>query len=607
MIVAGIFEFLTGVGILLFGVEFMGKSCEKLFGVNFRKSMNKYASNRWGGFGFGTLLTFAIQSSTATTAMFSTFAGAGIITLYQSIGLIMGCNVGTALSNFILALDSLKLVEVMASFVLVGVLVNTFGKKNDKAKNIGNVLIGFGILFAGLILISGGTAVFKTIDGFEAILTKFTDPFLLIVVGTLATVLLQSSFGTIAIIISLMATTGVGGILPISACYLVYGTNIGTTFTTVIASLSTNTDGKRVAWFHVLFNVIGTILMTILTLTIPWVNWLSSKMSGLIFVLVVNTIFNVLTSLVLMPFVSPLSKLMTKLVRISKKERNSDYLLQTSDIEIPTIAVKKLNYQIFKLTESNIENFKLLKEFCIENEVKNPKKLKLKLKEIEENANTIYSNTLKISGLISDTDKRNVYFIQHSVESFKEIKQSYEQIINKMVVEDKKTVILKRRKKMLEDLFGKITKVMIFVKEIYENLYKENLHYDCEKTVKEIIEITDEISAFKTNDKKLMAYSIRLDASLNYTNIMNILNELSDMKNNLVDIALNMVGFFNVSPKHEEQEAKQEDNPVNTQENSKQIIVETGDFEQHKISKEQITMSFESKENIKTKNNDKND
>lgn len=539
-----IFTFLTGIGVLLFGVHFMGTSMEKLLGANFRKKINKFAKNRFSCFGFGTLITFALQSSTASTAIFVSFASAGIITLLQAISLIIGCNVGTAISSFLLAFQGINLVEILASLVLIGVLVNSFGKNSNKAQNIGNALIGFGILFAGLVLVDNATAYFKTLDVFNNFILNLSNPFVLILIGTLMTALLQSSLGSLAIIISLMATTGSAGLSLASASYLVYGVNIGTTLTSIIAGISSGTDGKRVAYFHLLFNVIGTIVFTPITLFTPFVSWIGAIGNTAIEVLLINLIFNVITAILTIPFVVPLKKIMQFIVKRSKKEISSNYLIRSSELEIPTLAIKKLNFQLLKLNEEYINTFKLINDYVLINDVKNPKTLKKKLLELEENCAKVHANSIKISGVLPNQDSKNIIFIQQALSAFKDILENYYRIISQMIVDDKKLVFGARRKIMLQSMFDKLNQIYNLNTEIFDNLYNENLTYDCGSTINKILEITDELSYFKTNDKRQIIYALSTKQTDIHTNIMTIINELADMKNSMLDMAVSALEFF---------------------------------------------------------------
>ncbi len=557
---SAIFTFLTGVGILLFGVKYMGQSFEKLVGANFRKKLNKFAGNRFSSFTFGNLLTFILQSSTATTAMFVGFAGAGIISLFQGIGLIIGCNVGTAASSFILIFDSFNVVEILAGFVFIGLMVKIFAKSNELVKNIGDALIGFGILFAGLILISSATAVFKTIDGFENFILAFTNPALLIFVGTIVSMLLQSSCGTLAIIIPLLATSSSAGMSLVSATYLIIGLNLGACFTPIIISLSTNTDGKRVAWFHLIFNVIGAIIFTLLTLLTPWVDWLGGLVKDpAIFVLLVNLIFNLVTAMITLPLAKPLCSLMKILVKRSKKEIESPYTIRTTELDSPNIAMKKLNFQLKKLLEEYSTCFDSLRDYVLVNDTKVPKNLNKKIAKLKENADIIYSNSIRISGLITHNDQKTIIFVHETINNFRDIYENYSLIVGNMLLNDKKISFGSRRKEKLSSAFDKIKVMYNLTSEIFENLYDENSSYDCANTVQKILDLSNELSSFKMEDKRYVVSSLaQKNQVTNYSNTMNIINEIADLKNSLTDMSVNSLGFFDTKVQTQEVSEKQE-------------------------------------------------
>lgn len=557
---SAIFTFLTGVGILLFGVKYMGQSFEKLVGANFRKKLNKFAGNRFSSFTFGNLLTFILQSSTATSAMFVGFAGAGIISLFQGIGLIIGCNVGTAASSFILIFDSFNVVEILAGFVFIGLMVKIFAKSNELVKNIGDALIGFGILFAGLILISSATAVFKTIDGFENFILAFTNPALLIFVGTIVSMLLQSSCGTLAIIIPLLATSSSAGMSLVSATYLIIGLNLGACFTPIIISLSTNTDGKRVAWFHLIFNVIGAIIFTLLTLLTPWVDWLGGLVKDpAIFVLLVNLIFNLVTAMITLPLAKPLCNLMKILVKRSKKEIESPYTIRTTELDSPNIAMKKLNFQLKKLLEEYSTCFDSLRDYVLVNDTKVPKNLNKKIAKLKENADIIYSNSIRISGLITHNDQKTIIFVHETINNFRDIYENYTLIVGNMLLNDKKISFGARRKEKLSSAFDKIKVMYNLTSEIFENLYDENSSYDCASTVQKILDLSNELSSFKMEDKRYVVSSLaQKNQVTNYSNTMNIINEIADLKNSLTDMSVNSLEFFDTKVQTQEISEKQE-------------------------------------------------
>lgn len=542
---SAIFLFLTGIGLLLFGVQFMGQALEKLLGANFRKKINKFAGNRFSSFGLGTIITFVLQSSTASTAMFVGFASAGIITLFQEINLIIGANVGTAISAFLLAFESFNVIEIIASFVFVGVIINLFAKNKPILKNIGNMLIGFGILFAGLVMISNGTGYFKGLNGFDSFILSFTNPFLLIVVGILITALLQSSFGAFAIIISLMGTATVVGFDVVSACYLVYGVNIGTCLTTIITGLSTNTDGKRVAWFHLIFNVIGTIIFTLLTLFVPWTNLLRN-INPTLQVLLVNLIFNLTTAIITLLFAKTCTKLTKFLVRRSKKEIGSAYTIRSAELETPTLAIKKLNFGAVKLLLDYSTCFEKLNVYLLASDVKNPKSLKQSLMELDKNCENVFSNSVKISSQTQIQDQKNIIFVQQFVNNLKSIIQNTNGVIERNIVDGKRLSIKVRQKNTLKKIMEKIETIIQLLNTILDNYYNENSTFKCYEFVDQILDIEEEISALKSNDKRLATFAQSKNGGYEpENNFFYIMNELSDLKNNLVDISVSVLDFFN--------------------------------------------------------------
>lgn len=188
--------------------------------------------------------------------------------------------------------------------------------------------------------------------------------------------------------------------------------------------------------------------------------------------------------------------------------------------------------------------FKIINDYVLVSDVKNPKMLMNKLLELEDKCNKVYSNSIKISGSLLDQDRKNIIFVQQTVNIFKDILENYNKIVSQMIIDNKKIVFGVRRKKMLKTIFNKLNQIFELDKEIYDNLYNENLSYDCTTTIKSILEITDEISQFKTNDKRQIIYTLVNDKTELSAGIMNIINQLSDMKNSMLDISVGALTFF---------------------------------------------------------------
>ena len=365
MIAQGIFYFLAGLGILLFGVSVMSSGLEKVIGGKLRKIINKFSQNRFQSFGLGLVTTFLLQSSTASSIMFVGFASSGIITLFQALSMIVGSNVGTTLTAVLLSFKSINAIEILSVFVLIGVIVKILAK-NQKTKDFASVLIGLGLLFAGMLLIDGATAVFQQIEGFTTFVQTVTNPALLVLIGIVITILTQSSLGTIAILIALASMGGAYSVMSLqSIAFVVYGSNIGTCVTALLVSINSNADGKRVAMFHLLFNVFGTILFSLLQFT-GWTDLLLSLEPSLAIILV-NIIFNTVTAIAVLPFMKLATKLMNKMF-VKQKNNKKVFSFSPNEIEVSTLAIKSINQAMIKsfdkLKDYTLELYQKEKESC---------------------------------------------------------------------------------------------------------------------------------------------------------------------------------------------------------------------------------------------------
>lgn len=544
----GIFEFFSGIGILLLGVQIMGSSLEKITGANIRRKLNTLAKSPVKSFGLGFIVTLLLSSSTAATIMVIGFASAGIVSLYQSICLVIGSNVGTTLTTFLLSLKAINVVEIIASFVFFGILIGAFAKNNVKLKNIGNAVVGLGLLFSGLVLINVGTTVFKSIEGFNDIILGLSNPFLLIFIGIAMTAVLQSGMGTMAVLISLISVTGGGaGLSIVSAAYVVYGANIGTCFTAIIASFSTGTDGKRVAWFHLLFNVIGVVIFTLLTMFTPWLNLITGLVAEPAVQLVLIDFFsNLAIAILLLPLSKPLTKLMKLIIPRSKKEIGSAYTLRTSELEIPTIAIKKLNYGLSKALEEFYDVLKSIKLYVTTSNVKNPKTLKQKVEGISSAISKLYANSVRISGEMSNPDNNNIVFAQQTLNNLGRVHKNFNDIMSQMVIDYERLHINPEQIGVLNKLFDSTSDMLSKEVEIFKNHYEEVAGYNYADSVVAILNISDGVSALNSDIKHdIMVKTFKTVQITEYIYYLNILNFINDIVNNLTDIAVNGLNYFN--------------------------------------------------------------
>ena len=330
-IVERIVWFLAGVGIFLIGMKIMGENLENTAGKSLRRIFDKLNNNRIVGVGIGIGTTVLTQSSSATTVMIVGFANAGIMSLVQATSIIMGANIGTTITTQLMALSFLS--QVFACFAFVGAIMMMVCK--GKAKSIGAILTGVGMIFVGMDVMKLG------VDGLEALpevvqIFKSVEsmPLVMLLVGLVLTMIIQSSAATTAVVMGFISTS-ILGLTP--AMYALIGANIGTCITAVLASFGSNIHGKRVAVMHTLFNCIGAIFFVILLLVgVPFAGWLQAIFPGLpeTQVAMFHTFFNVVTTVILLFFIKPLAKLVMLIVPERKKDQENALKLSYLDENI---------------------------------------------------------------------------------------------------------------------------------------------------------------------------------------------------------------------------------------------------------------------------------
>ena len=308
---------LGGLALFLYGMQMMSTGLESAAGSRMKAILEKLTANRIQGVLIGAIITAVIQSSSATTVMVVGFVNSGIMTLNQAIWIIMGVNIGTTITGQMIALD----VGAIAPFVaFLGVSAVVF-LKNEKIKHIGEIMAGLGILFIGMDMMSSAMKPLADSEAFVNILTKFENPLLGILAGTLFTALIQSSSASVGI---LQALAGSGAIGLGSAAYVLFGQNIGTCITALLASIGTSRNAKRTTLIHIMFNVFGTIVFTILCMVTPIIQmveaWTPNSTPSQIANL--HTMFNIVTTLLLLPVGSWLGKIACMILK--NKEETDD-------------------------------------------------------------------------------------------------------------------------------------------------------------------------------------------------------------------------------------------------------------------------------------------
>lgn len=365
------FDILTligGLALFLYGMDVMGDSLKKLAGGKLESFLGKLTSNRIKGFLLGFFVTAVIQSSSATTVMLVGFVNSGIMKLGQTISIIMGANVGTTVTSWLLSLSGLsgdtfwikifKPTSFTPILAAIGVVM-TMMSGNSKKKDIGSILLGFAVLMFGMDAMSSAMDGLKDSPAFAEVLVMFKNPILGIITGTLLTAIIQSSSASVGILQALAIT----GTIPYSmAIPIILGQNIGTTITPVISSISGNTDSKRVALSCVYIKMIGVIIVAAAFYIINAINpfpFMETNVSAFN-IAVVHTLFNIISTIILMPFCNAIEKLAVKSVK--GKAQSSDDVFAALDerfLEMPGFAVEKcqdLVCRMAQITKTSIED-----------------------------------------------------------------------------------------------------------------------------------------------------------------------------------------------------------------------------------------------------------
>ncbi len=300
---------LGGLALFLYGMQMMSSGLEAAAGNRMKRILEKLTSNRILGVLVGAGITAVIQSSSATTVMVVGFVNSGMMTLRQAVWIIMGANIGTTITGQLIALDVGEIAPLMA---FIGVALVVFIKK-PTVRYWGQIVAGLGILFLGMNMMSDSMLPLRESEAFIGLMTQFSNPLLGILAGTVFTALIQSSSASVGILQTL-AKSGLIGLD--SAVYVLFGQNIGTCITAVLASIGTSRNAKRTTIIHLLFNIIGTTLFTVVCMCTPLTSWVAGWTPDNPSAQIANmhTLFNVVTTLLLLPFGSYLASLATNIL-----------------------------------------------------------------------------------------------------------------------------------------------------------------------------------------------------------------------------------------------------------------------------------------------------
>lgn len=474
---------LAGVGIFIVGMNFLSDALEKSAGTGMKSLLERISNNRLSGVGIGAGVTAIIQSSSATSVMVIGLVNAGVMTLMQATPIIMGANIGTTITGVLVALKNDYFNMLMYFFAFAGVMMGFF--KKEKIKLAGTLCSGLGLIFVGLNIM-GSEQAFKNpliMEMFTEIFKTINFPLVLILVGIIFTALIQSSSAATGVVITMVGT----GVLSLDlALFIILGANIGTCVTALLASVGANANSKRVALIHFTFNTIGTVLFTAIIWIFkdPMVNFLVSifpgedAMSLQMRVSVFHVIFNVTTTLALLPFVKQLVQYSCLIIKDKKTDEEKmsfkyvdERLLSTPSVAL--IQVKKEIEYMFDLVEENM-NLSLVamnKGSDEHNEIiRNNEKI------INFTNNSLTKFLIDLSVSVEQSDERIIgsYFhVLNDLERIGDHAENLHEIGLEMI--DKNISFSNTAKAEITSMSNNIMKMFTVSKDVFEHLNKNHL------------------------------------------------------------------------------------------------------------------------------------
>ena len=500
MSITTIFMLFGGLGFFLYGMKMMSEGLEKAAGAKMRSILEFFTKNRFIGMVVGIIFTAIIQSSNATTVMVVSFVNSGLMNLMQASGVILGANIGTTITGQLIAFN---LSDIAPLIVIIGVIMIMFCKKQS-IKKIGEVILGFGILFMGLSIMSDSMSAVKNSPRILNFLASLTNPFAAILVGFLITAVLQSSSATVGIILLMVSQK----LLEFTICpFMILGCNIGSCVSALVASLSGKKDAKRAALIHFLFNVIGSaIFFCILLVAVePFTNAILYISGGSLerSVANVHTLMKVLEVAMMFPFMGWIVKLTYKIVPGKDTTAEDQYeLLYIGDGSMmsPTTAVMDSIHEIEHMGKVAVMNLKKsMDALCNLNEKE--------IQEVYETEEYIDFLNRKITDYLVKAneialpiaDEKLIGGLFHVVNDIERIGDHAENFVDSAKTRIERGIELTdKAKKQLLDMMDKTTKILEYSLEMFTNRNYEHM--------REILQLEEEIDEM---EKKLQNAHVR--------------------------------------------------------------------------------------------------
>lgn len=534
-----VLSLMGGLALFLFGMNLMGSALEKRAGNQLKTFLANITSNPFKGFLLGLGVTVVIQSSSATTVMVVGFVNSGVMTLRQAVGVIMGANLGTSMTSWILSLTGIQgdnfFIQLLkpASFVpivaMIGVVLYMF-QKSAKRRDTGVILMGFAILMFGMEAMSGAVSGLKDVPEFTRILVLFSNPVLGVIVGTVFTAIIQSSSASVGI---LQALTATGSVTYATAVPIIMGQNIGTCVSAMISSVGASKNAKRAAVIHLSFNVIATLILLPLYYLVSWLlqDPLGDKVASPVGVAIVHTVFKLIALLVLMPFTKQLEKLSCVIVPDSKKNEETQ-LLDERLLATPSVAIVRCREVAVSMAKTAVGSIKeavvLLGNY---NE-----KAAVHARELEDEVDVyedkLSSYLVKLSAHdMSESDSAEANKLLHVIGDFERISDHAINVVNSAEeIHDKKLEFSGQAKKELTVLIDAVLEILVLAFASFE---RDDL--DSAVMVEPLEQVVDYLRDVlkKQHIRRLRKQECTIELGFVLTDILTNLERVSDHCSNI--------------------------------------------------------------------------
>ena len=540
-LVLSIITLFVGAAVFIVGMNMMSSGLRKSTGRGLRKLLKRIRNNRLAGFSIGTAVTTLIQSSAATGVMVIGFIGAGAMTVFQGVSIILGAYVGTTITGLLAALSSVSISKYFVVLAIIGVILMFF--KKELVKNIGEVLAGLGILFFGLSTMSGAiTNNEDLINGIQSFIANINFPLLLLLIGAVVTALLQSSSASIGLTVAMV---GSGAIEFQDAIFLVLGATIGTVITLLIQTIGGNVNVKRTGLIVLIVRVLAALVA--LAICWPLVGYIATGFNAVfgntreghaLSLAIFHIIYNVIFMLAALPFIGPLEKLATKLIKDKEEEKMKASLKYIDNhlLDTPTVAMMQVKREIINMMHLSYDNLKLGYNRILYQDNSQDKELIETEDKIDYINNAITQFLINLTHNVSLKDEKTLGSYFHVVNDIERIgDHAYNFYESSLKMVDNDLAFSDIAKKEFDSMFNLICQMFELTFVIFHDKSKDSL-----KKLHDLEDQTDDLKneLSSAHYERIQKKTCKVENSPFYTTLVSELERVAD---HLVNIGYSIV------------------------------------------------------------------